>query len=99
MKWRSLWQRPAADQPVVPAKHPDYDWKTEGRVKNYWDYYTLNDGLAETVCDTLIAAHETYGDARYKAALAKLGDFLILAQMPGPQPGWCQQYSYEMVPI
>ena len=32
-------------------------------------------------------------------ALKKLGDFLILAQMPDPQPGWCQQYSYEMVPI
>jgi len=38
------------------------------------------------------------GDARVKAAIEKLGDFLILAQMPDPQPGWCQQYTYEMKP-
>ena len=85
--------------PVVKAKFPDYDWKTEGRVKNYWDYYTLNDNLAGTVADTLIVAHQIYKDDKYKAALEKLGDFLILAQMPDPQPGWCQQYNYEMVPI
>ena len=86
-------------KPVVKARFPDYDWKTEGRVKNYWDYYTLNDSLAGTVADTLIAAHQVYKDEKYKAALEKLGDFLILAQMPDPQPGWCQQYNYEMVPI
>ena len=84
---------------MVKARYPDYDWKTEGRVKNYWDYYTLNDGLAGTVADTLIAAHQVYKDEKYRAALEKLGDFLILAQMPDPQPGWCQQYNYEMVPI
>ncbi len=28
-----------------------------------------------------------------------LGDFLILAQMPEPQPGWCQQYNEDMFPI
>ena len=32
-------------------------------------------------------------------ALKRLGDFLILAQMPEPQPGWCQQYNYDMIPI
>jgi PelA/Pel-15E family pectate lyase len=94
-----IWQGPVASKPAMKAKYPDYDWKTEGRVKNYWDFYTLNDNLAGTVARTLILAHETYKDAKYKAALAKLGDFLIAAQMPDPQPGWCQQYSYEMVPI
>jgi PelA/Pel-15E family pectate lyase len=94
-----VWQKAAEDFRAVPAKYPDYDWKTEGRVKNYWDYPTLNDGLAGTVADVLIEAHQIYKDAKYKGALAKLGDFLILAQMPEPQPGWCQQYSREMVPI
>jgi len=93
------WRGPVEPQPVVKAKFPDYDWKTEGRVKNYWDYYTLNDNLAGTVAHTLIDAHQVYRDNRYKVALEKLGDFLILAQMPEPQPGWCQQYNYEMVPI
>jgi PelA/Pel-15E family pectate lyase len=94
-----VWSGPVEAKPVVKAKLPDYDWKTEGRVKNYWDYYTLNDGLAGTVASTLMEAHRVYKDDKYRVALEKLGDFLILAQMPEPQPGWCQQYSYEMVPI
>ncbi|MBN9122382.1 MAG: pectic acid lyase [Planctomycetes bacterium] len=94
-----VWTKDVVDFLAVPAKYPDYDWKTEGRVKNYWDYPTLNDGLAGTVADVLVEAHLTYKDAKYKAALEKLGDFLILAQMPDPQPGWCQQYSQKMVPI
>ena len=47
----------------------------------------------------MIDAHEIYGDERYLSALKKLGDFLRLAQMPPPQPGWAQQYNYEMKPI
>jgi PelA/Pel-15E family pectate lyase len=94
-----VWTKPADAKVAGRAKYPDYDWKTEGRVKNYWDYPTLNDGLAGTVCGVLIEAHDTYKEEKYKAAAAKLGDFLVAAQMPDPQPGWCQQYSYEMVPI
>lgn len=90
---------PATPQSVRRARYPDDDWRTERRVKNYWDYYTLNDGLAGTVAQTLIAAHEVYSEEKYQAALEKLGDFLVLAQMPSPQPGWCQQYDYEMYPI
>jgi PelA/Pel-15E family pectate lyase len=94
-----VWTGPVERKPLVQAKYPDYDWKTEGRVKNYWDYYTLNDNLAGTVADTLIEAHRVYRDEKYRAALAKLGDFLVLAQMPAPQPGWCQQYNFDMIPI
>lgn len=94
-----IWNKPAEAKPVLTAKFPDYDWKTEGRVKNYWDYYTLNDGLAGTVLDVLVEAHAIYGEDRFKVAAAKLGDFLIAAQMPEPQPGWCQQYNFEMVPM
>ncbi len=39
---------------MVKASFPDYDWRTVGRIKNYWDMYTLNDGLAGTVTATLI---------------------------------------------
>lgn len=94
-----IWTGPVASKPVVPAKYPDYDWRTEGRIKNYWDYYTVNDGLAGTVADVLMEAQRVYHDEKYTAALRKLGDFLILAQMPDPQPGWCQQYNDDMVPI
>jgi PelA/Pel-15E family pectate lyase len=94
-----VWTRPVEPKPILKARYPDYDWRTEGRIKNYWDYYTLNDGLAGTVSETLIVAHQVYKDERYRAALEKLGGFLLLAQMPDPQPAWCQQYNYEMIPI
>jgi PelA/Pel-15E family pectate lyase len=94
-----VWRGPVGSPSVVKASYPEYDWKTEGRIKNYWDHYNLNDNIAGHVADALILAHEVYGEERYKRALAKLADFLILAQMPQPQPGWCQQYSFEMVPL
>ena len=94
-----VWTKAVEDFAPKKAAFPDYDWKTEGRVKNYWDFPTLNDGLAGSVCEVLVAAHKTYKDAKYKAAVAKLGDFLILAQMPDPQPGWCQQYTQKMEPM
>ena len=93
-----VWQAPAEEQPVVKAQFPDYDWRTEGRIKEYWDLYTLNDNLAVTVTETLATAHEIYDDPRYLEALRKLGDFLTLAQLPEPQPAWAQQYNYQMVP-
>lgn len=93
------WRTAVPDQPIKPASYPDYDWRTENRIKEYWDYYTLNDGLAGTVARTLHLAHQTYGEARFRDALLKLGDFLILAQMPLPQPGWAQQYNFDMHPM
>ena len=93
------WTGPVAAHPAVKAKYPTFDWKTEGKIKDYHNYYTLNDNVPGTVAETLIAAHTVYKDGKYKAALEKLGDFLILAQMPEPQPGWCQQYNYQMEPI
>jgi PelA/Pel-15E family pectate lyase len=95
-----VWdEKPAPRKAPLPASYPEYDWRTEGRVKNYWDMYTLNDNVAGYVAQTLLDAHAVYGDERYLQALRRLGDFLIAAQMPDPQPGWAQQYSYEMKPI
>ncbi len=94
-----VWTGPVKAQPSIKASYPEYDWRTEGRINNYWDMYTLNDNVTGYVADTLIAAHKIYEDQKYLIALKKLGDFLLLAQMPDPQPGWAQQYSYEMKPI
>jgi PelA/Pel-15E family pectate lyase len=94
-----VWSGPVAAQPVLSANYPDYDWRSEGRIKEYWNYYTLNDGLAGSVAETLIVAAEIYGDEKYAGALTRLGDFLVRAQMPAPQPAWCQQYNYAMQPM
>ena len=87
------------DPPAKQANYPNYDWRTEGRIKNYWDMYTLNDNVAGYVADALLQAHQVYGEEKYKKALEGLGQFLIQAQMPDPQPGWAQQYNYDMQPI
>lgn len=94
-----VWTGPVKKNPAKTANFPKYDWRTEGRLKNYWDYYTLNDGLAGYVSTVLIDAYEIYQDERYQQAVLKLGDFLIQAQLPDPQPAWAQQYNYEMQPI
>lgn len=91
------WKGPASPQPVLKASYAE-DWPRIWPHDHYWDFYTLNDGLAGTVSDALLLAYETYHDERFKQALARFGDFLILAQMPDPQPAWCQQYDYDMHP-
>jgi PelA/Pel-15E family pectate lyase len=91
------WNHPAKSYPVIKANYPA-DWLRVWPHEEYYRYYTLNDGLVGTVSDTLLTAYEVYQDERYRAALAKLGDFLVLAQMPDPQPAWCQQYNFEMQP-
>ena len=93
------WQQPVEPGTIVNASFPDYDWKTAGRFKNYWDFETLNDGLAGTVARTLLLAHSTYSDPRYRRSLEQLGEFLIRAQLPEPQPAWAQQYNHQLQPI
>jgi PelA/Pel-15E family pectate lyase len=94
-----VWTGQVKRQPILKASYPDYDWRNEGRIKNYWDMYTLNDNVCGYITETLIDAWRIYNDERFMTALKRLGDFLILAQMPKPQPGWAQQYNYEMKPI
>src|SRR5204862_5152957 len=67
-------------------------------IKNYWELPTLNDDLATDVIQTLTDGWEIYKDEGCRRAIARLGDFLILAQMPEPQPGWAQQYDRQMRP-
>jgi hypothetical protein len=45
-----------------------------------------------------LEAARIYNEPRYRKAAEKGGDFIILAQMPEPQPGWAQQYDRNMHP-
>jgi len=94
-----VWTGPVAAVSPAKAKYPDYDWRTENRVKEYWNLYTLNDDVLVFTADMLAEAADAYNDDRCRKALAKLGDFLMDAQMPDPQPAWAQQYDYEMRPV
>lgn len=83
----------------LSASFPEsWSRKYEGH-QEYWYRYTLNDNLAPDVLDTLFLAHEIYEDQKYLDAALKLADFLLLAQLPEPQPAWAQQYNFRMQPI
>ncbi|HEX7901889.1 MAG TPA: pectate lyase [Planctomycetota bacterium] len=92
------FDRAVDPRPVKPAAFPAGDWRELPRVKEYWSHYTLNDGLAGRMVDTLLVLHRVYGRKDALAALEKLGDFLLLARCPEPQPAWAQQYDVEMRP-
>jgi PelA/Pel-15E family pectate lyase len=87
----------AEDYPVLKASYPD-SWPREWTSVAYTGYYTLNDNAQATTNSTLFEAAEIYGERRYSDAARRGGDFLILAQMPDPQPAWSQQYDARMQP-
>lgn len=88
----------AETYPVLPASYPE-TWSRTW-PKAYDGPYVTNDDLMANGVATLIRAMEIYGDRepRYREALLKAGDFLVLAQMPDPQPAWAQHYDREMRP-
>jgi hypothetical protein len=47
----------------------------------------------------MLTAWTVYADERYLEAAENGGAFLMLAQMPEPQPAWCQQYDRGMQPV
>ena len=96
--WPQGYTGPAAPGRYEPRKAsyaPDGKYTRE---KAYWDFVTLNDDLIRDAVDTLALAEKVYGDERCRAAIERAGRFLILAQMPEPQPGWAQQYDWDMRP-
>ena len=87
----------AANYPVQQASYPD-SWSRTWPKVDYRGYYTFNDNSMADVIAVMFEATEIYGDVKYRKAAEKAGDFIILAQMPQPQPGWAQQYDADMHP-
>lgn len=95
-----VWAEPrlAEDFPILPATYPR-DWQRQYPGHgSYWFRYTLNDNLMPDVMHTLFLADEVYGDRRYRRAALRAADFMLLAQLPDPQPAWAQQYDFDMHP-
>jgi hypothetical protein len=74
------------------------DWRELPRVKEYWFHYTLNDHTHGDCVRTLLEAHRATGRTDLLDAAKRAGDFLLLAQLPDPQPAWAQQYTPDMHP-
>ena len=105
---QGFWDEPrnAAEHPNVKASFPP-EGTEPTHEKEYWKFYTFNDGLALDANRVFFAAAEIYGteqdgkiipNEKYVAAARKLGDFMIAAQMPEPQPAWAQQYDFNVRP-
>ena len=95
--------------PVKKASYPDAWPRLWPGSSNYWLRYTLNDNSLATTLEMLFEAGRIYRGpaagtnftalaAQCRAAAKKAGDFLLLAQMPEPQPAWAQQYDFDMHP-
>ncbi len=86
-----------AKYPVKPASYPE-SWSRTYPGGKYWYFYTLNDNAMADTMDALLMASKIYREPKYLDAAIIGGEFLILAQMPEPQPAWAQQYDFDMHP-
>lgn len=84
--------------PVQPAGYLE-SWPRKYPGGDYWWFYTFNDNAIADTIEMLLLAGEVYREDRYQAAALKAADFILLAQMPEPQPAWAQQYDFQMHPV
>lgn len=98
--WPQQFEGPPdpAKFPVKKASYPE-SWSRTFPKINYTEFYTFNDNTIADVVMLMLEAADTYGESRYRDAAVKAGDFILLAQMPEPQPAWAQQYDAEMHPV
>jgi hypothetical protein len=83
--------------PVKKASYPA-DWPRKWPNKPYFAMYTFNDNSIADAIDTMLEAARIYKESRYLDSARRGGDFILLAQMPDPQPAWAQQYDIDMHP-
>ncbi len=97
--WPQRFEGPpsADDFPIRQANYPD-SWSWEYPGKDYKTFYTFNDNAIADVIDVMFLAAGQYDDRRFRASAERAGQFMLLAQMPDPQPGWAQQYDANMQP-
>jgi len=97
--WPQRFSAPpdATKHPFLAANYPD-SWSRTYPAKDYRSYYTFNDNTIADMIATMFEAERIYGEKRFGAAAKKAGDFILLAQMPRPQPAWAQQYNAAMQP-
>lgn len=65
---------------------------------NYHDYATFNDQGINDCIRVMIEADSYYGREELKKSLQMVARFLMISQLPPPQPGWAQQYNEFLQP-
>ena len=97
--WPQRYSRvePVSDIPVKQASYPE-SWSRTFPGVDYRGFYTFNDGALDDIVRTMLEAAEILENSEYLDSAKKAGDFVLLAQMPDPQPAWAQQYDLNMQP-
>jgi cyanophycinase len=83
--------------PVKKASYPE-SWTRTYPKKKYNTFYTFNDNAIADIVEVMFEAARVYGNKKYAQAAERAGGFILLAQMPDPQPAWAQQYDINMQP-
>ena len=65
---------------------------------NYHDYATFNDQGINDCIRVMIEADTYYDREDISVSLDKVGRFMMISQLPPPQPGWAQQYNEFLQP-
>ncbi|MDX1283774.1 MAG: pectate lyase [Draconibacterium sp.] len=65
---------------------------------NYHDYATFNDQGINDCIRVMIEADSYYDNPEIRKSLLKVGRFMMISQLPPPQPGWAQQYNEFLQP-
>lgn len=65
---------------------------------NYHDYATFNDHGINDCIRVMLEANEYYDREDIRNCLQNVGRFMMISQLPPPQPGWAQQYNEYLQP-
>lgn len=96
--WPQQFEGPAdPDKPVLEASYPK-TWPRKWPKENHIHFVTLNDNNLYHIMVVLLRARELTNSESAIESAKRLGDFLLRAQMPEPQPAWAQQYNDKMHP-
>lgn len=97
--WPQMFDGPAPGVDMAPIRRASIPTTVPPyRRDPFFRYYTLNDHVHADVIRTLLAIWRVTGDPDSLKAARRAGEFLILAQLPEPQPAWAQQYNFAMEP-
>ncbi|MFA7228080.1 MAG: pectate lyase, partial [Melioribacteraceae bacterium] len=84
---------------MLKAQLPQGGWPHKyPQQGNYHDYATFNDSGINRCIDVMMDAYRFYKDDRYYRSLVRVGNYILISQLPPPQPGWAQQYNEFLQP-
>ncbi|HOI28524.1 MAG TPA: pectate lyase [Melioribacteraceae bacterium] len=85
---------------MLAAQMPQGGWPHKyPKQGNYHDYATFNDAGINRCIDVMLDAYRIYKDDRFYNSLVKVGNYILISQLPPPQPGWAQQYNEFLQPV